>query len=102
MIRSPNEENQEALQIVTHRPAISFSTSFQHLFNRAGGRTSNVLITNEIYLLTIRCLDSNVFRWMPALRINCIRQAEVGDWGDGRRVGGGHKDLHKVLHVDAR
>jgi hypothetical protein len=29
-------------QLVTHQPAISFSISFQHPFNRAGGRTSNV------------------------------------------------------------
>jgi hypothetical protein len=28
---------------VTHQPAISFSNSFQFPFNRAGGRTSNVL-----------------------------------------------------------
>jgi hypothetical protein len=35
--------NQEGEQPVTHQPAISFSTSFQHPFNRAGGRTSNVL-----------------------------------------------------------
>ena len=27
---------------MTHQPAISFSISFQHPFNRAGGRTSNV------------------------------------------------------------
>ena len=30
-------------QVVTHQPAISFSISFQHPFNRAGGRTSNVV-----------------------------------------------------------
>jgi hypothetical protein len=29
-------------QAVAHQPAISFSISFQHPFNRAGGRTSNV------------------------------------------------------------
>jgi hypothetical protein len=29
-------------QGVAHQPAISFSISFQHPFNRAGGRTSNV------------------------------------------------------------
>jgi hypothetical protein len=29
-------------QVVTRQPAISFSISFQHPFNRAGGRTSNV------------------------------------------------------------
>ena len=28
---------------MTHQPAISFSNSFQFLFNRAGGRTSNVV-----------------------------------------------------------
>jgi hypothetical protein len=28
---------------MTHQPAISFSISFQHPFNRAGGRTSDVL-----------------------------------------------------------
>ena len=28
---------------MAHQPAIIFSISFQHLFNRAGGRTSNVL-----------------------------------------------------------
>ena len=30
-------------QVVTRQPAISFSISFQHPFNSAGGRTSNVL-----------------------------------------------------------
>jgi hypothetical protein len=29
-------------QVVTHQPAKSFTISFQHPFNRAGGRTSNV------------------------------------------------------------
>ena len=29
-------------QVMTRQPAISFSISFQHPFNRAGGRTSNV------------------------------------------------------------
>jgi hypothetical protein len=29
-------------QVVAHQPAVSFSISFQHQFNRAGGRTSNV------------------------------------------------------------
>ena len=32
---------------MTHQPAISFSISSQHPFNRAGGRTSNVLPRNE-------------------------------------------------------
>jgi len=32
----------DAEQIVAHQPAKSFSISFQHSFNRAGGRTSNV------------------------------------------------------------
>jgi len=32
----------EEQRVVTHQPAISFSISFQHPFNRAGGRTSNV------------------------------------------------------------
>jgi hypothetical protein len=31
---------------VSHQPAISFSISFQHHFNRAGGRTFNVRQTN--------------------------------------------------------
>jgi len=31
---------------VSHQPAISFSISFQHPFNRAGGRTFNVLQEN--------------------------------------------------------
>jgi hypothetical protein len=34
---------EEAEQVVTHQPAISSSISFQPLFNRAGGRTSNVV-----------------------------------------------------------
>ena len=34
--------NQRAEQVVAHQPAISFSISLQHPFNRAGGRTSNV------------------------------------------------------------
>ena len=33
----------QAEQIVTHQPAISFSISVQHPFNRAGGRTFNVV-----------------------------------------------------------
>ena len=32
---------EEAEQVMTHQPAISFPISFQHPFNRAGGRTSN-------------------------------------------------------------
>jgi len=32
----------KAEQGVTHQPAKSFSISFLHPFNRAGGRTSNV------------------------------------------------------------
>ena len=32
-----------AEQFVAHQPATSTSISFQHLFNRAGGRTSDVL-----------------------------------------------------------
>ena len=34
--------NKRVQQVVTHQPAISFSISFQHPFNRAGRRTSNV------------------------------------------------------------
>lgn len=32
---------------MTHQPAISYSTSFHSLFNRAGGRTSNVMPEKE-------------------------------------------------------
>jgi hypothetical protein len=39
----------ESEQVVTHQPAISFSISLQFPFNRAGGRTSNVLQRNEEY-----------------------------------------------------
>ena len=35
-------KKEEAEQVVTHQPAISFSIAFQHPLNRAGGRTSNV------------------------------------------------------------
>jgi hypothetical protein len=42
---------------VTHQPVISFSISLQHLFNRAGGRTSNVSekmkITSKARLITL-------------------------------------------------
>ncbi|MES2661493.1 MAG: hypothetical protein V4689_22935, partial [Verrucomicrobiota bacterium] len=34
------------MEVVARQPAISFSISFQHHFNRAGGRTSNVLPKN--------------------------------------------------------
>jgi len=37
---------------MTHQPAISFSISIQHLFNRAGGRTSNVRAKMKSYRLT--------------------------------------------------
>jgi hypothetical protein len=36
---------------VTHQPAISFSISIQHPFNRAGGRTSNVIHKMTRFLL---------------------------------------------------
>jgi hypothetical protein len=41
------KRNEEAEQVVTHQPAISSSISFQHQFNRAGGRTSNVVQKNK-------------------------------------------------------
>jgi hypothetical protein len=37
-----------AEQIVAHQPAISFSISFQHPFNRAGGRTFNVAMAASL------------------------------------------------------
>ena len=36
-------KNNSVEQVVTHQPAISFSISIHFPFNRAGGRTSNVL-----------------------------------------------------------
>jgi len=42
-----------AEQVVTHQPAINFSISFLHLFNRAGGRTSNVLQEMKGTLLSL-------------------------------------------------
>ena len=35
---------------MTHQPAISFSNSFHFLFNRAGGRTSNVREDEELLI----------------------------------------------------
>jgi hypothetical protein len=45
-----------AEHVVTHQPAISFSISFQHPFNRAGGRTSNVLPKKSNMKEILQCL----------------------------------------------
>ena len=49
-------DSQEAEQVVTHQPARSFPISFQHQFNRAGGRTSNVLQRKTTHM--------NLLRWL--------------------------------------
>jgi hypothetical protein len=38
---------------VPHQPAISFSISIQHSFNRAGGRTSNVRVEMKTHMILI-------------------------------------------------
>jgi hypothetical protein len=49
LFRTPSTTNliQQAEQVVTHQLRISFSIAFQHAFNRAGGRTSNVLLAKK-------------------------------------------------------
>ncbi len=50
-LEEPSEQKQKPIveQVVAHQPAISFSISFQHTFNRAGGRTSNVVLEMKMF-----------------------------------------------------
>ena len=57
---------------MAHQPAISFSISLQHPFNRAGGRTSNVLQDNPMELeRTKGWLATKATRW-PAILTSAI------------------------------
>ena len=49
--------NKEAEQVVTHQPDISISNSSHFHFNRAGGRTSNVLQRNKMHLRPFKKSD---------------------------------------------
>ena len=56
---------------MAHQPAISFSISFQHPFNRAGGRTSNV--AQEMLRI---CLASLLVGVLAAV---ADQEARIGD-----------------------
>ena len=55
---NPRRNRTRAEQIVARQPAISFSISFQHPFNRAGGRTSIVRQTNTVSSLAASKVNS--------------------------------------------
>ena len=63
-ILPPLTQIQQAEQCVAHQPAISFSISFQQPFNRASGRTSNVLPKHETSILHHGTAPLHHFNWM--------------------------------------
>jgi hypothetical protein len=60
---------------VTHQPAISFSISFHSPFNRAGGRTSNVLQNNMRALTALITAFS-----VPMILLNLLGGIVGGIW----------------------